>query len=79
MMVLDFAKSQSDVALYLVNVAPRWRRIDDLAHWKRILFGGLTMIWHLTQRILKSLASQFYQSSIFHDTSFLGYRTSSID
>jgi glycosyltransferase involved in cell wall biosynthesis len=46
-----FAKSQQTVQLVQVNTAVRWRRIDDLAIWKRVLGGGLQLLLNLAALI----------------------------
>jgi glycosyltransferase involved in cell wall biosynthesis len=43
-MVTGYAASRDDVVLDVVDIAPRWRDIDDLAVWKRVLFGGLQLL-----------------------------------
>ena len=46
-MVRDYARGRSDVDLRIVNVSPRWREIDDLRVWRRVVLGGATMLWHV--------------------------------
>lgn len=45
-LICDHAGRQCDVALRVVDVSPRWRAIDDMVVWKRVVIGGLTMLWH---------------------------------
>lgn len=47
MMVLDAAKARPGLKLEIVDVSPRWRAIDDMRVWKRVVVGGLTMLWHV--------------------------------
>lgn len=49
MMVERYAQNCAAVKLRIVNVSPRWRQIDDLRVWKRIVFGGATMLGHVCQ------------------------------
>lgn len=44
LMVLRNATERIDVQLEIVDIAPRWRAIDDLAAWKRVLGGGLQLL-----------------------------------
>lgn len=46
-MILRHAHRQHELSIHLVDVAPRWRAIDDLTVWKRVVVGGATMIWHV--------------------------------
>ncbi len=43
-MILQNAAERSDVRLEVVDIAPRWRAIDDLAGWKRVLGGGFQLL-----------------------------------
>lgn len=49
-MVSSYAKSQCNLRLEIVDIAPRWRLIHDLSPWKRILGGSLQTLrdsWRL--------------------------------
>ena len=43
-MILQNAAERIDVQLEVVDIASRWRAVDDLACWKRILGGGLQLL-----------------------------------
>jgi glycosyltransferase involved in cell wall biosynthesis len=43
-LVRRFAETRPGVELSIVDISPRWRAIDDLAGWKRILGGGLQLL-----------------------------------
>lgn len=43
-MLLRYASQRNDVRLDVVNTAPRWREIHDLAVWKRVIGGGLQLV-----------------------------------
>lgn len=40
-MICRYAGANKDVEIHLVNTAPRWREIYDIAIWKRVVGGGL--------------------------------------
>ena len=42
-LVRHLAESRTDVDLDILDIAPRWRAIDDLAVWKRALGGGIQL------------------------------------
>lgn len=44
-LVLRFIKSRGDFAIKTIDIAPRWRTIDDLSVWKRVISGGLKLIF----------------------------------
>jgi len=39
-LVRRFAQGRNDICMDIVDTSPRWRAIDDLAVWKRVIFGG---------------------------------------
>lgn len=43
-LVRRYAQSRTDVNVRIVDTAPRWRAIDDLAMWKRSLGSGLQLV-----------------------------------
>jgi glycosyltransferase involved in cell wall biosynthesis len=43
-MIFRYAAERKDVELHSVNTAPRWRAVDDLSVWKRILGGSLQFL-----------------------------------
>lgn len=56
-MLLRYAESRPEVRFHVVDIAPRWRAIHDLATWKRIVGGGTQLLrdvarftWTLVRR-----------------------------
>jgi glycosyltransferase involved in cell wall biosynthesis len=43
-MVLRHSEAHPDIELGVVDTAPRWRAVHDLAKWKRALGGGLQLL-----------------------------------
>lgn len=43
-LVRRHAQSRTDLNLQIIDIAPRWRAVDDLVIWKRILGGGLQLL-----------------------------------
>lgn len=43
-MVVDYAKGQLDIDIIVIDISPRWRKVHDIARWKRVLGGGLQVI-----------------------------------
>jgi glycosyltransferase involved in cell wall biosynthesis len=43
-LVRCFSQARSDVKIDIVDTAPRWRAIDDMAVWKRALGGGIQLL-----------------------------------
>ncbi len=54
-LVRGSAESQSEIALRIVDVAPRWREVTDLTIWKRVVIGGWQMIWRQLRAVLWNL------------------------
>lgn len=44
LMMRQYASTQLDVDLHVVDTAPRWRAVDDMAVWKRVLGGGVQLV-----------------------------------
>ncbi len=43
-LVHRYAQQRDDVVLDIIDTAPRWRAIDDLTLWKRVIFGGMQLL-----------------------------------
>ncbi|MDT8421232.1 MAG: glycosyltransferase family 4 protein [Desulfuromonadales bacterium] len=55
-MMKKYAASQTNIQLEFVDIAPRWRAIHDLSHWKRIIGGLLQTLrdsWRLLVRLIQ--------------------------
>ncbi len=39
-LVINIIQKRNDVSLNILNIATRWREVDDLAIWKRVIGGG---------------------------------------
>lgn len=48
-MLLRYAESRPDVRFHVVDIAPRWRTIHDLAVWKRVVGGGVQLLRDVTR------------------------------
>lgn len=46
-MIKRYSESQDDISLQVLNIAPTWRDIHDLSIWKRVIGGGLQLIWNI--------------------------------
>jgi len=44
LLMQQYANCQQNIKLMHVNTANRWRRIDDLAIWKRVMGGGIQLL-----------------------------------
>ncbi len=44
LLVRRFAQARSDIQVNIVDTAPRWRTIDDMAIWRRALGGGVQLV-----------------------------------
>jgi glycosyltransferase involved in cell wall biosynthesis len=64
LLVRRYAQDRNDVDLQIVNISPRWRGIDDLAIWKRMVGGGLQLI----RDYLRFLRLLFGRPDIIHLT-----------
>jgi len=55
-LVRRYAQARNDINLQIVDTATRWRAVDDLVIWKRVLFGGLQLIRDYVRflRVMKS-------------------------
>jgi glycosyltransferase involved in cell wall biosynthesis len=56
-MMFRYAAQKPEVELQSVNTAPRWRAVDDLSVWKRVLGGGLQFLrdfFALLQTLLRA-------------------------
>lgn len=43
-MITEYASTQPDVVMPIVDISPRWRAIHDMAVWKRIIGGGIQLL-----------------------------------
>lgn len=43
-LILRYAQGRADVDLSVADTAARWRDVDDLAVWKRVIGGGLQLL-----------------------------------
>ncbi len=43
-LVLRFIRKRNDFTLNILNIATRWRDVDDLNIWKRVIGGGVQLI-----------------------------------
>ncbi len=43
-LIRRYAGNRTDLGLDIVDTAPRWRAVDDLALWKRVIGGGLQLL-----------------------------------
>ncbi|TAL17293.1 glycosyltransferase family 1 protein [bacterium] len=43
-MVLRHSEKHGDLEMSVINTAPRWRAVHDLAKWKRVTGGGLQLL-----------------------------------
>lgn len=48
-MILAYARGRGSPRLHVVDTSPRWRAIDDMRVWRRVIIGGATMVRHLPQ------------------------------
>ena len=44
LLLLKYASSRDDLQIDCINTEPRWRAVDDLAIWKRVLGGGVQLV-----------------------------------
>lgn len=56
LLLRQFSAYRPEVKLSIVDISPRWRAIDDLAWWKRVLGGGGQLIrdYFLFLRLLRT-------------------------
>lgn len=78
-MVSRYSSKRKDIQLHIINTAPRWRAIYDLRVWKRVIGGGIHLIYNIigvfysilfdgTQIIHINTAGQF---GLFRDLSII--------
>jgi len=48
-LVSHYANKRNDLDISIVNTAPRWRAIDDLSIWRRIIGGGIQLLRDYTK------------------------------
>lgn len=43
-LIVTYAKTQPDLEIDVIDIAPRWREVHDISRWKRVMGGGLQLI-----------------------------------